>query len=1549
MGNKKNKESFVHVHCHSDFSQLDGCAKVSDYVAEAKRRGNPAISVTDHGTMRGYLQLRKECEKHDIKPIYGIEFYVSPDMHRKGLTEEERADVTKGLKKSEHRKAVRAYEEEQGIRDRWHTTCWAINNEGMKNLQRLSSLGFTEGFYYKPRIDLKTLCEYNDGIAVSTGCVGGPAYDLYRQGKKRFALNFVDTLHETFGDRFFIEVQPHGIEVQRTSNKIALKFRDRTGAKLIAGQDSHYLRQEDYEIHDVLLCIGTNSYLDDPNRFTFPSHEFYFKTKKEMYQSFLKNHKMSKSLVLEALNSTVELADMCNVNIEIDYKKALLPNPGIPEKYKGNNLKYLKDLCLQGWTWREIPRRAKLFSIKKGILPKEAIKIYADRLKMELKTLHKLRFIPYFFVVQDIYKFARKSDIFPGPGRGSAGGSLVAYLIGITSVDPIEHGLIFERFINPDRNDYPDIDMDFEDARRREIIDYIIQKYGRENVCQISTVGRLSGKSVFRDVSRVLRVPLSDVNTITNSIISRPDGHPREYNTIEDSFESFKIFNSFDKKYPLVKKYASRLEGMAKTIGIHAAGVIASPIKLTDIIPIESRNYKGETVMVSAIDMKEVESVGLIKLDVLGLRTLTVIKNCLNLIKERHGENIDMEKIDMNDSKILELFTQQDFSGVFQYDTPSAYNICKDVVFEDFEDIAALTALNRPGATRSGLAEKYLSRKKDPKLRDKIDFHPMINNICNDTLGVIVYQEHCIRIFTDLSGFTPGKADILRKAIGKKKAEVLKSARTEFVDGCKNSNNIDSKLSNKIFSAIEAFGAYGFNKCISGDTIVIRGGGMGTQSPEISVKELYNAQNGKTSWGQKIRRGKLSILQMDNDGRIRPGLLKKIHYNGIRKTFSITTSSGRKIVVTSNHKLLTDRGYFRVDKMTIGTKLVCIGEKNRYIKIGRQTNRAIGKKYKGRKGGIGVPHGNENPSYIDGRTLIFQKSKQHILERSKGKCEHCNENPGSGNHDFEFAHINSLTKCKGDFHKYHNHKNVRLLCNSCHKKFDYQKGERKKRWSRGVETIFEEITSIKYSFYQDVYDIEMDTEEHNFVANGIVSHNSHATEYAAIGYWCQYLKGYYGVEFYWSLLKNEPDHNRIKSIAKDAKKHRINTLSPHVNFSKDIFSIDPDGNIRGSLMDIKGVGIGAAKTVMQNQPFSSFIDFYNRIDKRKCNRGAVTAMIKAGAMSDIIPNQKYFEMNLANLWKIFNRKKNRKELVKQFWIESKSVPDYSEEDKMLIASQVNPLAFGENPLQAYLKFMKEHIGVELTTIVDSDEFWEVMNGKAVYTSGLILDQKKNQIGDYHTGDLPSEQERAKMFWGKRYANVNIEGDGQNHFRAKFDIDIYEDHVSVLDAGSGTPIILHGTIEGRYRRLKVHFCIDLERYRQTVLRGDTLDYWCKIVSGQHPVKDYAWRTPQLASKKRFNVNFLSYKSNVFTGIVTHVKLKYDSAGNQMAFFGVLGDNTYIDVISFSSYWESIRQHIKKGLLISIPVETVSSETYGMSHFFKGGKLKIYRKIDGWNFK
>lgn len=1275
----KRKEDFVHLHVHSDMSQLDGCGKIADYAQRAKDMGHNAIALTEHGTMRQYFTQLEECQERGIKPIYGIEFYVANNMRRKGLTSEEKDEITNGLKRAQWKEAIKDFEDREGIRDRYHLTVWAKNEVGLKNLFKLSTNAWMDGFYYKPRIDIEELLKYKDGLIVGAGCQSSIIYDHACVGKRKRAFKEADRLFEAFGEDLWLEVMPHEGSDQVMSNKFAMELVERYSGecRLVATQDAHYVDASDSEAHECLLCIGTGDSMHNEDRFRFGDGELYLKSRKEMFNDLVKHHGyMGKKAIKAALNNTLEVAERIEDGIiKIDRFACLMPPVDVPSKFGNDEYAYTKALCIHGWTWREIPKRAEAYAKKHRISYEEALSIYKHRLKHELKAIKTQKFITYFLLVRDIYNWARKQDIMCGPGRGSAAGSLVAFLLGITSVDPVEHALLFERFINPARVDMPDIDMDFEDVRRQEIIQYLRDKYGEDRVSQIATVGKLSGKQCLKDVSRVLEVPYAAVNEVTNSIIERSSGDERASQTIEDSFRDFAVCREFNRKYPDVLKHSKKLEGMSKNLGIHAAGVVTSPVPLVEITPLEVRKHSDGDVVVTAVDMNGAQAHGLLKLDVLGLRTLAVLKDAVRAIKERHGKDIDLERLELNDPKVLQAFTDHDYTGIFQYDSPSADKICMGVPFDSFEDVAAMTALNRPGTARSGLATEYVDRKKHPEKRKTGHFHPKVSEITADTMGVIVYQEHVQKIFVEIAGFPPGTADSLRKKIAKKYGdETIGKERENFIRGAKEKSGIDAATAGKIMDAITFFGSYGFNK-------------------------------------------------------------------------------------------------------------------------------------------------------------------------------------------------------------------------------------------------------------------------------------SHATSYGVIAYWGMWLKVYYPLEFYWGLLKNTPDRIRIQAFAKDAKRHDVELLPPDVSVSKREFAIDPNRNaIRGSLVDIKSVGQSASESIMANQPYSDFFDFLERVERRKVHKGVVVALAKSGALDELLPNVKWLIENADDFWKKYGKKKTEEE-AREALVASAELPDYADEEKQLIASQVNPLAFGRHPIDAYADFISKNVAVPLVSMSDED-FWKDNNDKGVYIYGVVLEVRYNQIGDFHTGELPSESDRDKMFWGKRYANVNVEDAGGVQNRIKFDIDIFDDMREFIDSGVGTPVIVHAVPNAKFENLRAHFGIDLEKYRKKVESGETLDVWERVIAGKHPAAMKKWKAKgsmtaeKLVKQRTQNELFFKGKTRKFTGVVMQIRMKYDKKDNLMAFFSMLdAAGNSIDCICFASSWEpKLKKIIKAGNMLSIELDRQKDmrNKRKWQYFFNGGRVHLYKK-------
>lgn len=808
---------FVHLHVHSEYSILDGLGRQKDYLRRVAELEQPAIAFTEHGTLRGIYHLHRNLERleADSKPrgIIGCELYVCKDRHTRGLSEEQDAEVRANASgRSGIREALYEREVELGLRERFHLTVLAKNERGLRNLFRLTSAAWLEGYWKRPRVDFDLLDKYGDGLVVLTGCVGGVVPSAIVAGKPKRARRRLEWLIDRFGDDLFLEIMPIDLKDQRTVNKAMLEFHKRYKRPLVATTDCHYIAPEHARTHDLLLCIRTHKTLADPNRFQFSTRQLWLKDYFEMLRAFRKFHPyMDERDVRRSLENTLMVAERCEARLAIDKFKALVPTPGLPRKFDGDEFAYLSELCWKGWEERDMLEHIAAVAKQKGTTRKRMRKAYLERLKYELAAIRKQNVVRYFLVVWDMMVWAKSARIVCGPGRGSAGGCLVSYLLHITDVDPVEHDLLFERFLNPDRIDLPDIDLDFEDARRDEVVQYLRRKYGENKTAHIATVTTLGGKGVVRDLGRVLGISYSEVDEATKGIVETgakvKDVREQQ---LEQCFADSAVCREFDKRHPEVLRHARVLEGHARGLGVHAAGVVVSPVALRNVIPMEIREKGGTEMVVTGLEMDGCQSLGLLKIDVLGLRNLTQIKHCLTAIEERHGKKLDLNTINVNDKKVLRNFTQGNFVGIFQFDTQSAYNMSRGVEFTAFDDVVALNALNRPGTSQSGLAAEWLKRKKDPEAI--VPIHPVVDRVCADTLGVIVYQEHVIRLLVEFAGFKPGEADSMRKKIGKSHgAKELAKEHDKFVNGAKRKGN-DPKFADKLMTQIEAFGRYGFNK-----------------------------------------------------------------------------------------------------------------------------------------------------------------------------------------------------------------------------------------------------------------------------------------------------------------------------------------------------------------------------------------------------------------------------------------------------------------------------------------------------------------------------------------------------------------------------------------------------------------------------------------------------------------------------------------------------------------------------------------------------------------
>ncbi|MBC8054246.1 MAG: DNA polymerase III subunit alpha [Sphingobacteriaceae bacterium] len=759
---------FSHLHVHTQFSLLDGAADISKLYKKAAADGMKALAITDHGNMFGVFKFVAEAGKHNVKPIVGCEFYVVDDRHKKQFTKENK-DV------------------------RCHQLFLAKNAKGYQNLVKLCSYGFMEGLYSKwPRIDKELILKYHEGLIATTCCIGASVPQaILKQGEEEGEKEFKWWL-DIFGEDFYIELQRHNIPDQEKVNHVLLKFAKKYNVKIICSNDSHYVDQQDSNAHDILLCVNTGDMQSTPiatdeeggkgYRFGFPNDQFYFKTQAEMGQLF---HDLP-----EALDNTNEIVDKVeHLKLKRDI---LLPNFPISPEFKIhpddvlNQWEYLRHLTMEGARERY-----------KDITPD-----VQERLDFELNTIRIMGFPGYFLIVADFIKAGRDLGVFIGPGRGSAAGSVVAYCIGITNIDPIKYNLLFERFLNPDRKSMPDIDTDFDDEGRQKVIDYVVDKYGKNQVAQIITYGSMAARTSIQDVARVLDVPLSEVNLL-KKLVPETLGI-----TLKEAFEQVpelkEILKGNDIRAKVLRE-AEKLEGSVRNTGIHAAGIIIAPYDLTDIIPVAT--MKDSDLLVTQFDGRVIEDAGVIKMDFLGLKTLTIIKNALTLIKENHGVEIDIDYIPLDDQKTFELYQRGDTNGTFQFESDGMQMYLRELKPDKFEDLIAMNALYRPGPIE--YIPKFISRKHG---REEVTFDLAdMKEHLEETYGITVYQEQVMLLSQKLANFTKGDADVLRKAMGKKQIEVLNKMKAQFMEGCK-VNGHDTKVAEKVWTDWEAFAQYAFNK-----------------------------------------------------------------------------------------------------------------------------------------------------------------------------------------------------------------------------------------------------------------------------------------------------------------------------------------------------------------------------------------------------------------------------------------------------------------------------------------------------------------------------------------------------------------------------------------------------------------------------------------------------------------------------------------------------------------------------------------------------------------
>ncbi len=778
-------DSFTHLHVHTEFSMLDGAARLDELVAKAVQDGQPALGMTDHGNMYGTLEFFKECRKQGVKPVIGTEAYLAYDSRHERPARRGRVDDSGG-------------DTEGGKKLYYHLTLLAETDQGYRNLIQLSSLAFLEGYYYKPRMDWELLERYHDGLIATTGCLGGHVLQHLLQGDEKGALQKAGRLQEIFGrDNLFVELQDHGLASQRDTNPKLIEIAHKIGAPIIATNDSHYVHREDHESHDALLCVQTGAMLNDPKRFKFEGTEHYLKSAAEMRYLFRD--------LPEACDNTLWIAERADVNIE--FGKPLLPNFPVPEGFE-TDADYLKHL-----TWEGAKRR----------WGEHVSPTIGERLAYELQVIENMGFASYFLIVWDLIKHAKDGGIRVGPGRGSAAGCAVAYCLQITDLDPIKYDLLFERFLNPSRISMPDIDMDFDSRYRDEMIRYAAERYGRDHVAQIITFGTIKARNAVRDAARVLGYPYGVGDKIAKAMPPLVMGRdtPLKYcfeqnPKYADGYKAAAELRAMAETDPDVKRVvqvARGLEGLKRSDGIHAAAVVITKEKLTDYLPIQRKPEAGgkaeDAPIVTQFEMHGVEELGLLKMDFLGLRNLDVITDTVKMVRATKDPAFDIDTVSLDDAKVFELLQRGDTMGVFQLESPPMRALMRALAPTSFHDVAALVALYRPGPMSVNMHYDYADRKNG---RQPVQFfHADAEAVLGDTYGLMIYQESVMRVAQKFAGYSLAEADNLRKAMGKKSREVMAAARNQFEEGCE-TTGYGKALGKQLFDIIEPFADYAFNK-----------------------------------------------------------------------------------------------------------------------------------------------------------------------------------------------------------------------------------------------------------------------------------------------------------------------------------------------------------------------------------------------------------------------------------------------------------------------------------------------------------------------------------------------------------------------------------------------------------------------------------------------------------------------------------------------------------------------------------------------------------------
>jgi DNA polymerase-3 subunit alpha len=1337
--------SFVHLHTHSEYSLLDGQGRIKKLVAEAKRLGQPALALTDHGVMHGAIEFFRACKEAEIRPIIGVESYQT--VWGRPMTGRD----------------------PEFDRENYHLLLLAKNMTGYRNLLKIASHSQMNGYYYRPRIDHEFLAKHAEGLIATTGCMGAEVPQLLSQGKEKEAYERLGWYVETFGkENFFIELQEHSIEELRPINKQLVPWADKFGIQLLVTNDVHYVREEDAQPHEVLLCVQTGTTLHDEKRMRLSDQSYFLKSREQMEATF----RPYIDLPASAYDNSLLIAEMCEVNLED--KNYHLPDMPIPEGYTYES--YLRHLTEEGL--------ARLYG-ENALNPE-----VQERKERELKIIHQMGFDVYFLIVADLCNFARSRGIWWNV-RGSGAGSLVAYCIGITGIDPLKNNLIFERFLNPARVSMPDFDLDFPDDQREEMIRYTVQKYGEDQVAQIATMNRMKARAAIRDVGRAKGIELAKVDRIAKLIPAIP-GKPV---TIQDVLtEGHEFYNpelvDLVKKEPWAQdlvETSMKLEGVARNCGIHAAAVIVADKELVHYTPLMRASKGSITNAVTQYEFPILESIGLLKVDFLGLSTLTVMREATRLIKERHGREFTLATIPFEGEEAAEAFkllSSGEVSGVFQVEGQGMRRVLTEMRPSAFEHIIATISLYRPGPLE--YIPQFIRRMHG---EEEVEYkHPKLEPILKETYGILVYQEQIIQVLSQLAGYAPGEADLVRRAVSKKKAADIEKHKKGFVEGCKK-NGIPEDAAVAIYGDIEFFARYGFNKCLPGDTEVMDA----ATGRLVKIEDLYT---GKAQL-------QTTVTCDTNTLRLQSGAVSAVMDNGVKPVYRLTTALGRQIEATANHPFYTFEGWRRLDELQPGDQLAVprrlpvegktewpdhevmvlghlLAEGNLchphsvyfysqdaaqcedYVRAAEQFENVkcriavhkgtfsiyakriarsrppaivlwaeqlgiLGKKaaekeippaafeLTNRQLSLLLSRMWEGDGHInvEGRSLYYATSSarmarqiQHLLLRlgilsrvrtvefpyQEGHTGYQvfvtgNENiatfhqhigiyfvspkrhamlaqlslvapADSGVKDVVPLGVKALVRtakttlgvtwdqiradcgvAQREFYPTNSATKVGFARDTIQRLARYFDSAELQRYADN-DIYWDRIISIEYIGEKQTYDLEVPG-THNFIANDILVHNSHAADYAVICVQTAYLKAHYPVEYMAALLLVERDKTeKVTNFINEARRMGIEVLPPDVNYSGLDFEIQerpadapvlahrdptlgynfpvpPGSAIRFGMAATKNVGEQPVQVILKAReeggPFTSLEDFCNRVDLRQVGKRPLECLIKVGA------------------------------------------------------------------------------------------------------------------------------------------------------------------------------------------------------------------------------------------------------------------------------------------------------------------------------------------------